>query len=217
MSAPASSPSAWVGGLTSPRVAVEALVHRSELPPALNSRRHAGARGGNTAYHRGRRRRCHPPLRNGDHLCHRRRCLEPCPDRGLVLSPVALAYLLGAAGLAWWEASRRLKSWRPFASSRRSSEPAGSDYSCLYKHLSGEIPLRTPGRPERRRAARVASWSPASSTGVRLQLAARPSTLERVSFSSWRACDSPRPSPPGENRALDPRDSAGNQHPPGCL
>jgi uncharacterized membrane protein YqjE len=49
-------------------------------------------------------------------------------DRGLILSLVTLAYLVGAAGLAY-VASRRLRDWSPFAESCRQFH---ADCECLH-------------------------------------------------------------------------------------
>jgi uncharacterized membrane protein YqjE len=128
MSAPASSPSAGSAG-SLPRVAVEALVHRSELAGLEFEEARAHAAG--TAVIVGAA--VAVTLLFGTAITFAiAAAVWNRPDRGLVLSLVALAYLLGAAGLAWW-ASRRLKSWRPFAST---IVQLRKDYSCLYKHLS---------------------------------------------------------------------------------
>jgi uncharacterized membrane protein YqjE len=54
------------------------------------------------------------------------------PDRGLILSLVTLAYLVGAAALAWWTL-RRMKSWRPFSETLYQFR---EDCSCLHQYLS---------------------------------------------------------------------------------
>jgi uncharacterized membrane protein YqjE len=127
-SAPESSPSARSGG-SWPRIAVEALVHRSELAGLEFEEARASA--AMTAFIVGAA--VAVALLFGMTVTFAiAAAVWARPDRGLILSLVAVAYLLGAAGLAWW-ASRRLKSWRPFA------ETIGQlrkDYSCLHDHLS---------------------------------------------------------------------------------
>jgi uncharacterized membrane protein YqjE len=125
MSAPASSPTA--GSL--PRVAVEALVHRSEL--AGLELEEASAHAAGTAVIVGAA--VAVTLLFGTAITFAiAASVWDRPNRGLILALVALAYLLVAAGLAWW-ASRRLKSWRPFAST---IVQLRKDYSCLHNHLS---------------------------------------------------------------------------------
>jgi uncharacterized membrane protein YqjE len=58
------------------------------------------------------------------------------PRRGLILGLLTLAYFVGAGALAWW-ASRRLKSWRPFAETLYQIR---EDCSCLHHHLSENSP-----------------------------------------------------------------------------
>ena len=127
-SSPESSPSAS-SGTSWPRIAVEALVHRSELAGLEfeEARTHASV----TAIIIGAA--VAVSLLFGMAVTFAiAAAVWDRPDRGLILSLVAFAYFLGAAGLAWW-ASRRIKSWRPFD---ETIVQLRKDYSCLYNHLS---------------------------------------------------------------------------------
>jgi len=128
MSDPASSPSARPAG-SLPRLAVEALVHRSELAGLEFEEARSHATG--TAIIIGAA--VAVTLLFGTAVTFAiAAAVWDRPNRGLILSLVALAYLLVAACLAWW-ASRRLKTWRPFDST---ISQLRKDYSCLYNHLS---------------------------------------------------------------------------------
>jgi uncharacterized membrane protein YqjE len=128
MSAPASSPSARPAS-SLPRLAVEALVHRSELAGLEfeEARTHAAV----TAFIIGASVALTLLFGTATTFAIAAAVWDR-PNRGLILTLVAVAYLLGAAGLAWW-AARRLKDWRPFTST---IDQLRKDYSCLHSHLS---------------------------------------------------------------------------------
>jgi len=131
MSTPASSSAASPG--STPRIVVEALMHRGELAALelREAREHVTASAAAAAV-----AAALALLGGFAGTFAIAAAVWDSPHRGLILGLVTLAYFAGAAVLAWWT-SRRLKEWRPFA---ETVYQLREDSSCLHQYLSEKSP-----------------------------------------------------------------------------
>jgi hypothetical protein len=127
MSTVESAPSAAALGST-PRILAEGLLHRGQLASLEfgEARSHAAKTGALAAA------ACAFALLGGfTGTLALAALVWDREDRSLILGLVALAYLAGTAGFAWWAASRFM-SWRPMAESRNQIR---EDCTCIIQCL----------------------------------------------------------------------------------